>query len=131
MILSNHRSSNKCNIVYIYMCIGILMLPLSLIFLLDFRTGPCQCGIFCFLFLSCFSLLFTEIVCYQASLNVSQPVTSINNNKVKYVFHENVTISCKPGYNGKSTTAMCTDVNKWSIATPVCTSKYLIWNIIS
>ena len=86
---------------------------------------------FLFLILSCFSLLFTEIVCYQSSLNLSRPVTSINNNKTEYVFHENVTISCKPGFKGKSTTTRCTDLNKWSIATPVCTSKYLIWNIIS
>jgi hypothetical protein len=86
---------------------------------------------FLFLILSCFSLLFTEIVCYQSSLNLSRPVTSINNNKVKYVFHENVTISCKPGFKGNSTTTRCIDVNIWSIATPVCTSKYLIWTIIS
>ena len=101
------------------------------IFLLDFRTGSRQCGIFCCWFLSCFSLLFTEIVCYQTSLNLSQSVTSINNHKAKYVFHEKVTISCKPGFKGNSTTTRCIDVNKWSIATPVCTSKYLIWNIIS
>jgi hypothetical protein len=101
------------------------------IFLFYFRTGPRHCGIFCFWFLSCFSLLFTEIVWYQSSLNLSRPVTSINNNKVKYAFQEDVTISCKPGFKGNSTTTRCIDVDIWSIATPVCTSKYFIWNIIS
>jgi hypothetical protein len=54
---------------------------------------------------------------------------SISKGKSSYDFLENVTVSCKPGFKGQSTTIKCTDVNKWSGTTPICTSKCLIWNI--
>jgi hypothetical protein len=76
-----------------------------------------------------FFVLFAEIVCDPISLNLSQHVTSINKGKSSYDFMENVTVSCKPGFKGQSTTTKCTDVNKWSGTTPICTSKCLIWNI--
>ena len=81
-------------------------------------------------FISLFFLLFAEIVCDPISLNLSQHVTSINKGKSSYDFLENVTVSCKPGFNGQSTTTKCTNVNKWSGATPICTSKCLIWNLV-
>jgi hypothetical protein len=117
------------------MCAGVSILPLSVIFLLNFGTGP---PVLAFLFSifhfiiqqTCFLLLFSEIVCAQLSLNLSQHVTSINNDHPIYAFQENVTISCKRGFTGKTTTTKCTDVNKWSKTTPICTSEYLIWNII-
>ena len=90
-----------------------------------------QCRIVCFSFYHSFYffLLFAEIVCDPISLSLSQHVTSINKDKSSYDFLENVTVSCKPGFKGESTTTKCTDVNKWSGTTPICTSKCLILNI--
>jgi hypothetical protein len=47
----------------------------------------------------------------------------MTNNKDSYDFNEAVTMSCKYGLTGKTVTARCTDVNKWSDNTPVCKSK--------
>ena len=32
-------------------------------------------------------------------------------------------MSCNYGFNGKTVTARCTDVNTWSAKSPTCTSK--------
>lgn len=73
-----------------------------------------------------FFLLFTGITCKQLSLNLTQYVVITKEEKQSYDFQEIVTLSCKPGFNGKSMTAQCTDVNVWSSNIPICTSKFVI-----
>ena len=104
--------------------------PLSTVFLLHYGAVPrVVFFVFYFIIHLTFVLLFAEIVCDPISLNLSQHVTSINKGKSSYDFLENVTVTCKPGFKGQSTTSKCTDVNKWSGTTPICTSKCLILNI--
>ena len=73
-----------------------------------------------------FFSLFTGIACKQSSLNLTQYVIIPNEQKPRYDFQENVTFSCKPGFTAKSITTQCTDVDKWSANTPICTSKLVI-----
>jgi len=73
-----------------------------------------------------FLLLFTGITCKQLSLNLTQYVVITKEQKQSYDFQENVTLSCKPGFNGKSMTTQCTDVDKWSANIPICTGKFVI-----
>ena len=73
-----------------------------------------------------FFSLPTGIACKQSSLNLTQYAIITNEQKPRYDFQENVTLSCKPGFTGKSITTQCTDVDKWSTNTPICTSKLVI-----
>lgn len=73
-----------------------------------------------------FFLLFTVIACNQLSLNLTQYVVITKEQKTSYDFQDNVELSCKPGFTGKSMTRQCTDVNVWSSNIPVCTSKFVI-----
>lgn len=73
-----------------------------------------------------FFQLFTGITCKQLSLNLTQYVVITKEEKQSYDFQENVTLSCKPGFTGKSMTNQCTDVDIWSANTPICTSKFVI-----
>jgi hypothetical protein len=73
-----------------------------------------------------FFLLFTGITCKQLSLNLTQYVIITKEQKQSYDFQENVTLSCKPCFTGKSITTQCTDVDKWSVNIPICTRKFVI-----
>ena len=58
------------------------------------------------------------------SLNLTEDI-----HVIKYVqnnnFNETVTMSCIYGFIGTTVTLQCTDVNKWSNKSPICTSKIL------
>lgn len=73
-----------------------------------------------------FLLSFTGITCKQSSLNLTQYVVITKEQKQSYDFQENVTVSCKPGFNGNSMTAQCTNVDKWSANILICTGKFVI-----
>ena len=68
--------------------------------------------------------LFTEKTCTKSSLHLT-PKVNVRNDKQRYDFNEDVTMSCNTGFTGKAVTARCTDVNTWSENTPTCTSKFV------
>ena len=54
----------------------------------------------CYIWPHMFLLLITGITCKQLSLNLTQYVIITKEQKQSYVFQENVTLSCKPGFTG-------------------------------
>lgn len=67
--------------------------------------------------------LFTEKTCTKSSLHLT-PNVNVRNDKQRYNFNDEVTMSCNTGFIGKTVTARCTDVNAWSKNTQTCTSKF-------
>jgi hypothetical protein len=46
-----------------------------------------------------------------------------------YDFQEYVTMSCTRGFTGTNVSAQCIDVDKWSLASPICKGKAFIWEM--
>jgi hypothetical protein len=82
--------------------------------------------LFRFIWPHMFLLLFTGITCKPLSINLTQYVIITKEQKQSYEFQENVTLSCKHGFTGKSMATQCTGVDKWSTNIPLCTSKFVI-----